>query len=90
MWINLDKEDFEQRLAIDPATAIAYVRSRIAHYARDPIDEKYIAAVPISEGDLECDSDAVVSVGDDLGAYVMCWKWVYDEDAGVERETEDV
>lgn len=28
------------------------------------------------EGDLEIDEDAVVSEGDDNGAYVQCWKWV--------------
>jgi len=29
-----------------------------------------------SEGDLEVDEDAVVSEGDDNGAYVQMWKWV--------------
>lgn len=30
------------------------------------------------DGDLEFDDNPVVSRGDDNGAYVMCWKWVYD------------
>lgn len=29
-----------------------------------------------SEGDLELDDDAVISLGDDNGAYVQMWKWV--------------
>jgi hypothetical protein len=32
-----------------------------------------------SGGDLEFDADAVVSIGDDPGAYVQCWKWVPEE-----------
>jgi hypothetical protein len=29
-----------------------------------------------SEGDLEFDEGNVVSLGDDEGAYVQCWKWI--------------
>lgn len=29
-----------------------------------------------SEGDLELDEDAVVSEGEDNGAYVQMWKWI--------------
>lgn len=29
-----------------------------------------------SEGDLELDEDAIVSEGDDNGAYVQMWKWI--------------
>lgn len=28
------------------------------------------------DGDLEFDDNAVVSLGDDPGAYVQCWKWI--------------
>ncbi len=28
------------------------------------------------DGDLEIDDDAVVSLGADDGAYIMCWKWI--------------
>lgn len=86
MWINLDENEYF-RLAsqLGPEPALAFVQQCIEHYRADKDDEKYINAVPISEGDLECDSDAVVSKGDDPGAYVMCWKWVDDEDAGIEK-----
>lgn len=42
------------------------------------------------DGDLEFDDNAVVSMGDDPGAYVQCWKWVYYSDlAGEGDEPED-
>ena len=31
------------------------------------------------EGECEIDDDAVVSRGDDNGAYVQAWVWVYEE-----------
>ncbi len=37
-----------------------------------------------SEGDIEIDGTTVVSRGDDMeGAYVLAWKWVSAEDAGI-------
>jgi hypothetical protein len=30
------------------------------------------------EGELEVDEDAIVSMGDDPGAYVQTWLWVSD------------
>jgi hypothetical protein len=33
-----------------------------------------------SEGDLEFDGDCVVSLSEDGGAYVQCWKWIPKED----------
>src|SRR5665213_979166 len=30
----------------------------------------------LCDGDLESDEEAPVSLGDDGGAYVACWKWV--------------
>jgi hypothetical protein len=45
----------------------------------------YVAAAlgHVSEGELEVDVPAVVSRGDDPGAYVMAWIWITDEEAGV-------
>ena len=28
------------------------------------------------DGDLEFDENAKVSIGEDSGAYVQCWKWI--------------
>jgi hypothetical protein len=47
--------------------------------------DPYVAAAlgHASEGELEVDVPAVVSRGDDPGAYVMAWIWITDEEAGV-------
>lgn len=52
------------------------------------VDEKYRHACRngCNNGDLECDADSIVSKGGDDGAYVMCWKWVSDKDAGIKGE----
>ena len=39
--------------------------------------------------ELECDPDAVVSPGDDPGAWVMTWTWVSNEEAGIEEDEEE-
>lgn len=36
----------------------------------------------VREGECEVDSNALVSKGEDAGAYVMAWVWVDDEDIG--------
>ncbi len=35
-----------------------------------------LAKLEQRDGDLEFDSSAVISEGDDNGAYVQCWKWI--------------
>ncbi len=46
------------------------------------LKEKYHPLVEgsgrLSDGDLEMDDDAVVSKGEDAGAYVQVWLWVED------------
>ena len=47
-------------------------------------NEQYIKAAQElhnSDGSLEVDDGAPVSRGDDDGAYVQAWVWVYDEEA---------
>jgi hypothetical protein len=39
-----------------------------------------------SEGKVEIDDNAVVSRGDDPGAYVQAWVWVYDREKDVDNE----
>jgi hypothetical protein len=36
------------------------------------------------EGQLEVDDNAPVSIGDDDGAYVQAWVWVYREEDDIE------
>lgn len=47
------------------------------------IKDAYRGAVSVKDGELEMGEDAEVSIGDDPGAYVMVWTWVYATDAGV-------
>jgi hypothetical protein len=47
-------------------------------------DKEYIGAAREKygrDGEIEIDHNAVVSRGDDPGAYVQAWVWVYDKDA---------
>lgn len=56
--------------------------------AKDPVNQDYVEAakqaVVHEEGHMEVDDSAVVSRGDDPGAYVMAWIWVEDRDAKFE------
>lgn len=62
---------------------------KIAQETIDPeyqrIAAAYRAAVEVEEGELEIDDDADVNMGDDPGAYVMVWRWVSSDDAGLCR-----
>jgi hypothetical protein len=52
----------------------AYIEAARENYHRD--------------GELEFDDPTVVSTGGDPGAYVQCWRWVTDEEAGVDRDAD--
>lgn len=41
------------------------------------------------DGELEIDGNAVVSLGDDPGAYVQAWVWVTAAEAGVPHEDDE-
>ncbi len=60
------------------------VRSALSD-AVDPILNTYRHAARrlAHSGELEIDPGAVVSKGDDPGAYVMAWLWISDADAGI-------
>lgn len=50
----------------------------------------YVAAARdmAKDGEIEVDDPAVVSKGDDDGAYVMSWMWVSNHAAGIDIENE--
>jgi hypothetical protein len=78
MWVNLDDAERNYLLTMIPD-------GPLAEKLRDKADAEagaFMAAVPVNDG-LEMDPDAVVSRGDD-GAFVMTWKWVSNEEAGIE------
>lgn len=79
MWIEIDLTQVEAR-------GMDYIRERIAHYTdlEDENAQKYRDAATVTDGEIEVDEDAVVSVSEeDGGAYVMSWQWVSDEEAGL-------
>lgn len=41
------------------------------------------------EGELEFDDGAIVSEGDDNGAYVQCWRWVDFTDTELDKDAEE-
>lgn len=59
-----------------------------SHAYGEDDNNPYVAAARFDarDGELEVDDVAVVSKGDDDGAYVMTWLWVSDNAAGIERE----
>lgn len=70
-----------------PAQEIANAMARLIEEEMNPgrreTVDSYRAAVEVRDGELEIDDDAEVSLGDDPGAYVMVWKWVSEEEAGL-------
>jgi hypothetical protein len=86
MWIDVEPEEITRR-------GLEYVQERINHYTTTENDEaqKFREAARenfTSDGDLEFDDDGVVSVSCDGGAYVQGWKWVENELAGIETNSE--
>lgn len=68
--IQLDAHEVE--LSVDPA------------FQASPEAQAYREAAPVDD-ELELDESAMVSKGDDAGAWVQCWVWVDDEAAGICR-----
>ena len=97
MWLQLEPELIDKAIAalqqaggMDHAEELRRRRDMSAN--NDEISQKYLQAARrnhASDGDLEFDSNAIVSTGDDPGAYVMGWKWITDEEAGVESEDDE-
>jgi hypothetical protein len=54
------------------------------------LERRYMAYVEGEDGVLECDDDAIVSEGDDPGAYVQTWCWVPNSRAGIFMEGDKV
>lgn len=63
---------FSDKQRLEDPTAQRYVETAIFAYSVD--------------GEIEVDTDALVSRGEDPGCYVQAWIWVSDNDAGVERD----
>ena len=94
MWLNLGDERINEIIAVlNAGTARPDLGAELQAKLDDEAANKEVHAQYRSaaqerqeDGELEVDDDAVVSVGDDPGAYVMAWKWVPAENAGVKVE----
>lgn len=81
-----------------PAATYAFLQANKLSFAdcirafateQDEVAAAYVSAAVTyyhEEGALEFDDTAIVSEGEDPGAYVMCWRWVTNEQAGVDEE----
>ena len=83
-YISVSREDLasiERKLG-HGAPLCARIRRAIDDLD-DPGLARYRAAAcrRASTGNLEVDHNALVSRGDDDGAYVMAWLWIGDDDA---------
>lgn len=98
MWIHLTEQELvmvEDALAHRIKTLHAEdAKAAFGQLAKDlhrqneefDHDDPYRAAAKSGANDeFEVDDDAVVSAGGDPGAWVMCWTWITDEEAGLDR-----
>jgi hypothetical protein len=84
------KRHLRARADIDgDGSPVAMVLDHIEEHEREQASEsavKYREAAKAGyydEGELEIDDGAMVSLGGDDGAYVMAWRWVTNEEAGI-------
>lgn len=83
----------------DAATLIAKAPARVAKSLVEqvrrflsPLRKKYVAAADKQygkDGEIEIDHNAVWSPGEDHGAYVQAWVWVYACAAGIAQADSD-
>ena len=93
MWIQIDAKALNTVIAALNVTNNQELAKKLkektdeprnAHLYRSAADDKLCR-----DGEVEVDEDAVVSKGEDDGAYVQAWLWVSDELAGINEGTED-
>ncbi|MGQ0565622.1 MAG: hypothetical protein ACT4OK_11195 [Gemmobacter sp.] len=96
MYVQLTTEDLAllvaalSTLTVAPAKELCHrLQEKIdlsLNQRSQEIDAAYVAAAQAQHGDdgfCEIDDGALVSIGDDPGAYVMAWVWVDAADAGI-------
>jgi hypothetical protein len=99
MWINMSKPELKklkaalERVSFTPREKLGVMQKlhdKLEEALQDdknPVLREYRrrAKKLYKEGELEIDDDAVVSHGDDAGAYVMAWVWIKDKDEKDEK-----
>lgn len=83
-WIQLTTDELKilcEGVIFTPGTEALQAKILAKMYPSDPeLDKEFLETARNnhgSKGGLEFDDEAVVSYGDDNGAYVMGWQWVY-------------
>lgn len=69
---------------------VARAREALQDDSPDVVKYREAASRHHSEGELEVDAGAAVSIGVDCGAYVSVWLWIDAAEAGVTVEAEEV
>lgn len=95
MWVDISREIIDEIVAYLRQTGRQGVATLLQRNAEiedtsaDVISKYREAARRLYHwgGRLEVDGNAAVSLGDDAGAYVMCWRWITDEEAGVAEDS---
>jgi hypothetical protein len=95
MWINLSDDEIASIEAAQsgrhkwgPSPLEALVE-RIATQKTEQADYQSYRDAISTHDELEVDDDAMVSVGDDPGAWVHAWIWVSNEEAGIPDEEDE-
>lgn len=88
MWINVDPKQLARIVTVLEAHGHTELLAAMKASAPSDDDDAYQSAAirMFANDECEIDTDAAVSKGNDKGAWVHCWRWVSDEDAGVEAE----
>lgn len=91
MWINVDPKKLEEIIAVLNATGRESLVNALKPVEPTDDDDVYQSAAirMFASDDCEIDVDAAVSKGGDPGAWVHCWRWVSNEDAGIEAEEDE-
>lgn len=87
--VTLSETQIKALLALDMPPELAEFRSQLA----DPVspwnrDVLTLAKRADQEGAIEVDNSAIVSEGDDNGAYVSAWLWVSFEGTALDKDVE--
>lgn len=75
IWTYIDEHDFND---ISPESELAkrVHAMKLRQVSKEFSQYRAVARERAREGELEVDEDAVVSQGDNAGAYVQAWWWI--------------
>ncbi len=87
--VKLSEVEIKALLSLDLPPELGALRSQLAQsvstWDRDVLT---LAKRAGRDGEIEVDESAIVSEGDDNGAYVSAWLWVSFEDSALDKSVE--